>query len=88
MLFRQRSCENAHEVPMNRRTTVERAYDLARSGVHPDLYALERALKAEGRSDVRAQISGRQIRKDLMALCRTAYQSSAPETFQVEHVAR
>ena len=66
---------------MQHKTTIERAYELAASGRFPDLYVLEKALKQEGRSDVRAQISGRQIRKALMQRCRTSFaehQASAP----------
>lgn len=66
---------------MDRKTTIERAYELARSGAYPDLYVLERALKQEGRSDVRAQISGRQIRKALMQLCRSSF---IPKTSEAE----
>lgn len=64
---------------MDRKTTIERAYELAASGAYPDLYVLERALKQEGRSDVRGQISGRQIRTALMKLCRSSFIPKRPD---------
>jgi len=55
-----------------RPTTLERAFELARSGDHASLETLRRQLVAEGYHDARAQVSGRSLRVQLMRLCAEA----------------
>lgn len=55
-----------------RPTTLERAFELARSGDHTGLETLRRQLVAEGYHDARAQVSGRSLRVQLMRICTEA----------------
>jgi hypothetical protein len=48
-----------------RRTTVERAFELARSGTFDNLPAIAAALKGESHEAVDAHLAGPSIRKDL-----------------------
>lgn len=49
----------------DRRTTVERAFELARSGTFDNLPAIAAALKGERCEAVDAHLAGPSIRKDL-----------------------
>ena len=49
----------------DRRTTVERAFELARSGACDNLPAIAAALKGERHEAVDAHLAGPSIRKDL-----------------------
>ena len=53
---------------MRRLTTIERAFELARSGTYSNLGKLRQALSKEGYGDVRAQLDGRSIQAQLNAL--------------------
>ncbi|HEY3697169.1 hypothetical protein [Phenylobacterium sp.] len=57
---------------VQRPTTLERAFELARSGDHASPETLRRQLAAEGYHDARAQVSGRSLRGQLMRLCAEA----------------
>jgi hypothetical protein len=54
---------------MYRLTTLERAYELARSGACLNVDDVARTLKREGYHDVRSQLSGPKLRRTLNALC-------------------
>ena len=49
--------------------TVERAYELARSGECRGVDEIKKRLKAEQCSAVEAQLAGRAIQRELRALC-------------------
>jgi hypothetical protein len=55
-----------------RPTTVERAYQLARSGECADLIEVRKRLKAEGYQDERFQLHGLSITSELRKLCEAA----------------
>ena len=65
--------------------TVERAYQLARSGDFANVAELKARLKAEGYGDADAQLAGPFIRRQLTKLCaaamleRTALREGADE---------
>jgi hypothetical protein len=59
-------------------STIERAYELARSGRVPDLVSLKQRLKADGCRAVDQLLSPRAIRGHLEAICAAAFQSAAP----------
>lgn len=52
-----------------RPTTVERAYELARSGEYGGVSEIKAKLRAEGLRDVEGQLYGRSIGTDLRRLC-------------------
>ncbi len=54
------------------KSTIERAFDLARSGECQTLTQIRRRLRAEGRSDVDGQLFGRTIAAQLQQLCRAS----------------
>lgn len=56
----------------HRPSTVERAYELARSGKCLKIEDLVRQLKAEGFEAVEAHMSGSSIRAELRQLCKAA----------------
>jgi hypothetical protein len=58
--------------PPARRTTVERAFDLARSGDCRNLPDLIAALKRERHESVEAHLAGPSIRRDLKRLWQAA----------------
>lgn len=58
--------------PPERRTTVERAFDLARSGDCRNLPDLVAALKRERHEAVEAHLAGPSIRRDLKRLWQAA----------------
>ncbi len=62
----------------NRLTTVERAFELARSGTCADVSHITQRLKAEGFDDVEGQLTGGSIRKQLRDLCAAAAVPSLP----------
>ncbi|MBS0412658.1 MAG: hypothetical protein JSR86_22265 [Proteobacteria bacterium] len=53
-------------------STIERAYEMARSGDVPDLAILTSRLKSEGYRAVDALLSPRMLRGHLQAICRAA----------------
>jgi hypothetical protein len=60
-----------------RPTTVERAYELARSGEYGGVSEIKARLRAEGLRDVEGQLYGRSIGTDLRRLCTEAQASRA-----------
>jgi hypothetical protein len=67
--------------PSRRLTTVERAFELARSGSFRTIEDIGRQLKQEQRDSVDAHLSGGSIRKDLRQICaetRTARTGQPP----------
>ncbi|HEX8571669.1 MAG TPA: hypothetical protein VF759_02830 [Allosphingosinicella sp.] len=56
----------------NRPTTVERAFELARSGSCDNLSAIAAALKGERHEAVDAHLAGPSIRKDLKRIWQAA----------------
>lgn len=54
---------------MYRLTTLERAYELARSGDCLNVDDVAKVLKREGYHDVRSQLSGPKLRRTLNSLC-------------------
>jgi len=63
-------------------STIERAYELARSGRVPDIARLKQRLKADGCRAVDALLAPRSIRGHLEAICAATYPaaSAASET--------
>jgi hypothetical protein len=61
-----------------RPTTLERAFELARSGDHAGPETLRRQLFSEGYYDARAQISGRSLRVQLTRICSEAASRGPP----------
>jgi len=59
---------------MNRPTTVERAFELARSGACDNLPAIAATLKGERHEAVDAHLAGPSIRKDLKRIWEAAGQ--------------
>jgi hypothetical protein len=59
-------------------STIERAYQLARSGAARDTSALKQMLKKEGCRAVDALLSPRSIRGHLDAICAATYQGVEP----------
>lgn len=53
-------------------STVERAYQLARSGTCRSVEDIRRRLSAERYDSVQAHLSGSSIKRDLLALCKAA----------------
>jgi hypothetical protein len=54
-------------------STIERAYELARSGQAPDVARLKQLLKADGCRAVDALLAPRSIRGHLEAICAATY---------------
>ena len=54
-------------------STIERAYELARSGRVPDIARLKQRLKADGCRAVDALLAPRSIRGHLEAICAATY---------------
>lgn len=59
-------------------STIERAYQLARSGAAPDARTLKDLLKAEGCRAVDALLSPRSILGHLEAICAATYSAAEP----------
>jgi hypothetical protein len=55
-----------------RLSTIERAYQLARSGRCRGIDDIRRALTAERYEAIQGHLAGASIRQDLLALCRAA----------------
>ena len=53
-------------------STVERAYQLARSGTCRSIEDIRRRLTTERYESVQAHLSGASIKRDLIALCKAA----------------
>ncbi len=62
----------------HRPTTVERAYQLAKSGEYAGVSQIKDRLKVEGYSDVGGQLYGPTIRGALRRLCTEARKDLAP----------
>jgi hypothetical protein len=63
--------------PMNMRpTTLERAYELARSGECATVSDIRERLKRERFDSVAGQLSGRRLTEDLRRLCRESTAAS------------
>jgi hypothetical protein len=54
-------------------STIERAYQLARSGEAPDFATLKRRLQSEGCRAVDALLAQRSLRSHLEAICAAAF---------------
>jgi uncharacterized protein with von Willebrand factor type A (vWA) domain len=61
-----------------RPTTLERAFELARSGECATVSDIRERLKREGFDSVAGQVSGRSLTEDLRRLCREATGASQP----------
>jgi hypothetical protein len=64
-------------MPTTRPTTLERAYQLARSGRCRNVGEIRTCLKAEGFGDYQAQLTGPMIQRALQRLCIAARPGSA-----------
>jgi hypothetical protein len=60
-------------------STVERAYELARSGSCGTVDDIRRALTAEQYPSVQAHLAGPSIRRALLALCKAAKAATDPD---------
>lgn len=58
--------------PIRQLSTVERAYQLARSGACRNVEDIRRRLTTERYESVQAHLSGASIKRDLLALCKVA----------------
>ena len=63
---------------MNAQTTLERAFDLARSGACANIDDIRTALKRERYDNIDAHLAGHSIKKQLRALCDAARPATAP----------
>jgi len=61
-------------------STIERAYQLARSGQVADLPSLKRRLKSDGCRAVDALLAPRTLRGHLEAICAAAFKPAAAPT--------
>lgn len=68
----------------HRPTTVERAYELARSGECVGVAEIKLQLRREGHSDVAGQLYGRAITTDLRRLCEAAREPTAGSSESVD----
>jgi hypothetical protein len=59
-------------------TTVERAYQLARSGQYPTVETIKKRLQDEGFGDANGQLTGRTLTTDLRRLINAAHRESEP----------
>jgi hypothetical protein len=64
---------------MTQPTTVERAFELARSGSCASVQDIRRRLKSEGYDQVEAHLSGPSLGKQLRRLCEDARKTAAAE---------
>ncbi len=53
-------------------STVERAFELARSGTFANVYEISRQLKREGYDRVAAHLSGSEIKRQLLAVIKAS----------------
>ncbi len=63
---------------MNDQTTLERAFDLARSGECATVDDIRSRLKAERHDQVEAHLAGRSIKRQLAKLCTDARALAQP----------
>lgn len=68
-------------------STIERAYELARSGNIPNLVRLKERLKADGCRAVDALLAPRAVRGHLEAICAATFKASEPESPAPESLA-
>ncbi|MBL8773027.1 MAG: hypothetical protein JNK30_16715 [Phenylobacterium sp.] len=61
-------------------STIERAYELARSGAAPDIEGLKLRLKADGCRAVDALLAPRSIRGHLAAICAATFPAAQAAT--------
>jgi len=66
--------------------TIERAFQLARSGAASDTRALKQMLKAEGCRAVDALLSPRSILGHLEAICAATYSAAQPTALKDQNV--
>jgi hypothetical protein len=59
-------------------STIERAYELARSGNIPNLVQLKERLKADGCRAVDALLAPRAVRGHLEAICAATFKAAEP----------
>lgn len=59
-------------------STIERAYQVARSGEAPDFASLKKRLHAEGCRAVDALLSQRSLRGHLEAICAASSRNTSP----------
>lgn len=64
--------------PMRPRSTVERAYELARQGPSTSLEDIRRQLEREHYASVAAHLAGPTIRRELRLLCRNRMAAAKP----------
>ncbi|RYD90341.1 MAG: hypothetical protein EOP61_29790 [Sphingomonadales bacterium] len=57
---------------------IERAFDLARSGLYKDVPDIARQLNAEGYDGVTSRLAGPSLRKQLRELCRAPRTEALP----------
>ncbi|WP_066589798.1 hypothetical protein [Sphingomonas pruni] len=62
-------------------STVERAFELARSGSCGTVDDIRRALTVDRYPSVQAHLAGPSIRRALLALCKAANAANDPDTF-------
>jgi hypothetical protein len=60
-------------------STVERAFELARSGSCGTVDDIRRALTAEHYPSIQAHLAGPSIRRELLALCKVAKTANDPK---------
>ncbi len=65
-------------------STIERAYELARSGNVPNLAQLKAKLKADGCRAVDALLAPRAVRGHLEAICAATFKASESERPETE----
>ena len=61
---------------------IERAFDLARSGLYKDVPDIARQLNAEGYEGVTNRLAGPSLRKQLRELCRTPVADRQQESME------
>ena len=72
------------ERPPRARSTVERAYDLARHGPCSSIDDIRRTLEQERYTSVNAHLSGPTIRRQLRQLCRDRIGAQRPVALAAE----
>jgi hypothetical protein len=64
---------------MQDQSTLERAFDLARSGECVNVEDIRRRLRSERHDSVDAHLSGPSVRRQLLALCTAARSRGIPD---------
>jgi hypothetical protein len=67
----------AHSAPVRTLSTIERAFELARSGSCRSVAEIVMRLKQERHDSVEAHLAGQSIRRDLRRLCAEAAKAAA-----------